>query len=471
VSSLASHARVTLISQWTRLLIQIVGFVALSRLLTPADFGIVAMVSSIVIIAGVVADFGLSLAGIQAASLSQGEKSSLFFLNAGAGLIAAAVVAASGPALAAFYGEPSVVLVAVVLALPLVIMSLSVQFRVEMTRASRYSALAMQDVVSAGGGLIAAVLAALAGWGYWALAAQSLAQALVLLALATAQARWWPGRPAPLREMRSFLVFGGNSLALQVANLASTTVDVMFVGRAQGPTTLGLYSRASQLVSMLILQIVSPLTRVILPRLSRARDDAEFNRVLHRTQRIVSYPLLAAVSLLAAAAPAGVVVAFGSNWTDMGSIAQILCVGAAFQAIGFIYYWALLARARTGLLLVAELPGRVVMIAGAILAAPIGADAVAAAMSLGQFVILVGSTVLVRRAGVDTIGTVRVALRPLVLAVLCFAAAASVALYTEVSPFIELLAVVAVWLGIAGLSLVVPSVRRDVRSVLASVRG
>ncbi|WP_460772541.1 oligosaccharide flippase family protein [Microbacterium sp. GXF7504] len=468
--SIAASARVTLASQWTRLLVQVVGFIVLSRLLDPAEFGLVAMVAPVVVIAGVFADFGLSLAGIQAPTLTQGQKSTLLWLNVVAGLAAAVVVGALGPLLALFYGEPRLVLLTLVLAIPLLLSSVSVQFRVELTRAGRYGALALADVLSALAGLIAATAAALAGAGYWALAAQSVTQALVLVVMAVAQARWLPTRPAPIREVRSMLVFGGNSLALQLANLVSTSFDQAMVGRSLGAEVLGLYSRASQLVSMLILQIVSPLTRVSLPRLAKAETDADFNRDLQRTQSVIVLPLLAAVSLLAAVAPAGIVVFFGEAWEGAGPLTRILCAGAAFQAVGYVYYWGLLARARTGLLLVAELPGRVVMVAGAFLLAPVGAWAVAAAMSVGQLVIFVGSTIVVHRAGIETLAIVRLAVRPAVVAGIAFLAAFWVTEAMPVPALTELLAGLAVWAVVMAASLAVPAVRGDVRALARSIR-
>ena len=78
---LTSSARVTVFSQWIRFAAQIVGFIALSRLLTPADFGIVAMVAPIVTVALLFADLGFGLAAVQAPTLTAGQKSTLFYIN------------------------------------------------------------------------------------------------------------------------------------------------------------------------------------------------------------------------------------------------------------------------------------------------------------------------------------------------------------------------------------------------------
>ena len=469
--SVAAGARITLASQTLRLFIQLGGLVVLSRLLDPADFGLVAMVASIITIAALVADFGLWLAAIQAPTLTSAQKSTLLLLNAAAGLVAGGAVAALGPVLALFYDEPRLTALAAVLAVPLVLTSIAVQFRVEINRAGRFGVLAAHDVTSAAAGLTAAIAAALAGWSYWAIAVQPLVQAVVLLTLAIAQARWMPRRPGPLRDVRELIAFGANNLGLHVANLVSTTTDVMAVGRAQGTVELGLYSRASQLITMVFTQIGSPLTRVLIPRLAAATDPYAFGAALARVQRVLAFGLLGVVSLAAAAAPAGAIVVFGADWAGVGPLLQLLCIGATFQSLGYIAYWALLARARTGMLLAAELPGRIVMIVGTIAVAGIGTPAVAAAMSVGQIVIFAGSMLALHRADIRVAPLLRAAAPAIVLAATAFTAATTIAFAVPSDPLLELILVLSVWAVAAGATLAIPAVRHALVSTLREVRA
>lgn len=470
--STAAGARVTLLSQWVRFAIQLGGFVLLSRLLSPADFGVFAMVSVIVAFASLVADFGLSLAGLQAPSLSQRQKSSLFYANLVAGIVGALLLVAAGPVLALFYNEPEVVSLSLLLAVPLVLSSAAVQFRVEINRAGRFRALAIQDVVSAGGGLAVAVCAALAGWGFWALGVQLVAQAAIVLVLAVSQARWMPTLAGSWAESRGLLAFGGNSLLNQLAYITSRSVDAMMVGRDQGATDLGLYNRSTQLVNMAFQQLVSPLTRVVLPRLtSTAKDLPIFMRELLGVQTVVAYSMLAVVSAMAALAPPLVVTVFGEDWAGMGSLVQILCIGAAFQSVGYVYYWVMLARGRTALLLFSELPGRAVMVVGALVCAQISTNAVAWAVTLGQVVIFAGSSLTLRRAGVSSAPLIGVAVRPAVVFVVAFSVGVAVAALVQAPPWVEGVAIAAAWALSAAAALAVPTVRSDVVAAIAVVRG
>lgn len=475
MSSYSSGAKVTLVSQWLKLSIQLVGFVVLSRLLTPDDFGIVAMVAVVVAFAALVGDFGLSLAGLQARDLNQRQKSGLFWMNTLAGFVGMLLVAASGPFLAAFYDEPRVVGLTLALSAGLLLSGMTAQFRVEINRGRRFQTLAVQDVASSLGGLIAATTAALGGLGYWALAIQTLIQAAFLLVLSVAQARWLPGWPSRNSGIRHLLLFGTDNFALQLLNFVSRSADVMAIGRVAGADALGIYSRSSQLVTLTIQQLVSPLTRAVLPGLAGQQGTPSFNRTLLRLQRIIVYVLSGVLSLLSAASAPLVAVVLGPDWVAMSPVIQVLAVGAVLQGLGYVYYWAFLALAQTRLLLYAELPGRVGIIVGSVLCAQFGIIAVAWVVTLGQAVIwLCSSLFFARRIGVSSGSLNRVAARPATVFGLAFAfSIAGQALIggPEVSPLILLLVSLACWGSVAALSLISHHVRTDLGLIFVEIKG
>ena len=114
--SASGNALLLLGGQWGRYILQLLALVVFARMLSPEDFGLVAMVTGVVGIAYVIGDFGLSLAALQAAELTAHQRTNLFWCNSGIGLaVAAAICVASGP-LAAFYGDSRVAPVTVALA-------------------------------------------------------------------------------------------------------------------------------------------------------------------------------------------------------------------------------------------------------------------------------------------------------------------------------------------------------------------
>ncbi|MEV8024918.1 lipopolysaccharide biosynthesis protein [Microbacterium sp. NPDC080220] len=392
----------TLVSQWVRFAIQLAAYVVLARLLSPEEFGIVAMVTVVVTFAAIFADLGLSLAALQAQTLRREERSNLFWLNAGAGLACALVVIALSPVLGVFYNSIEVVAVSAVLAVPLFLNALAVQFRVELMRDARFSALAAQEIAASFAGLVLAVLSALAGWSYWALVVQTLTQSVLILVIVLGQTRWRPSWPKRTGTMGRLVGFGRDTLALQLAYMISRGVDQLIIGRVLGADALGYYSRGSQLVSMAFQQVLSPLTRVVLPKISRA-EPADFHRQIELIHRGVCVTVVSLLGLIIAVSPPAVLVILGREWTDMAAVVQVLGAAAVFQAVAYIYYWAFLAKARTGVLFWSELPGRLLMIGGSIAFARYGILAVAVSILAGQLLMwLLGAYFSRRYVGLES---------------------------------------------------------------------
>jgi PST family polysaccharide transporter len=139
---------VTLTSQGGQFVLQSISTVVLARLLVPAEFGMVAMVTAITGLASAFADLGLSEATIQRKEITHHQVSALFWINLAVGLGLTLVTAAIAPVLAKFYREPRLVNITLVLSITFLIGSLRVQPDALLKRQMRFSALAIRDVSS-----------------------------------------------------------------------------------------------------------------------------------------------------------------------------------------------------------------------------------------------------------------------------------------------------------------------------------
>lgn len=398
----ARAAAVTLAGQWTKYALQLASLVVLARLLTPTDFGLIAMTTAVIGIANVLGDFGLSLAAIQARQLSQGQRSNLFWLNGAVGTITALVFVPIAPLLASFYNDPRLTLLTIALGSSFVVAGFTTQHRADLTRRTRFTSLALSDVLGQAAAFATAVLSAWAGAGYWALALQQIVFAVVSGVLVVSWSRWRPSRPSRAEPMRALLSYGGSTFLTQVVNYISANADSVLLGQRFGATVLGFYNRAFQLVSLPVQQLASPLTRIALPLLSRITEPAELTRVATKVHAALLWALLSILSVLAAMSEQVTSVVLGPGWSAAADLLPILAVGGAFQVLSYVYYWVFLATARTGLLFVSELSGRLVMIAGMIVFIEDGPAAVATASAAGTALIwAVGSFLTVKRTGID----------------------------------------------------------------------
>jgi PST family polysaccharide transporter len=472
IGSVARDSAKTLGGQWTRYLLQIVALVLFSRLLTPADYGIMTMATAVTSVAFVVGDFGLSLAAIQAPTLSDAHRSALFWVNTSLGVVIAGVVLASSHLVGDFYGNDAVGGVVALLSASFVLSGIGVQYRVELTRQGRFGLLAAQDVAAQLIGMIVAFICILCGLQYWSLVWMQLTIALVPLIVMVAAVPWRPGRPRLAEGLRPFMTFGAYTFGTQVINYMSANLDSILLGRASGASALGLYNRAYQFAFTPIQQVASPLTRVFLPSLAEvARDGRALGAQVGRVQVVLTYSLGAVLALLFVEAPVALPWVLGLDWAGAVGLLQVLAVAALLQVCGYPFYWALLALGKTRVLFYAELGPRIVMLIGLVFAAPRGASVVALVVAGGQLLVLLALTVVTVPAMAQQ-GLIGCLVRPLL--VLTAASAVSVAaapLAASFGPPGHVLALGLVWAAVFAGSLSFAAVRRDVGVVTGVARA
>src|SRR5439155_12223968 len=188
-------AGVTMLSQGVAFAVQMISTVVLARLLTPADFGVVTMVTTFSLL---LMSFGLNgfpEAVVQREEIDHYIVSNLFWINVGMGLLLSTCFAAAGSLLARFYGDPRVAQVAAGMSLTIFIGSTSILHTALLKRAMRFTAVAAADLLSKAVSVVVSVLLASAGWRYWALVAGAIALQLAQSIAAWTLCRWTPGRP------------------------------------------------------------------------------------------------------------------------------------------------------------------------------------------------------------------------------------------------------------------------------------
>jgi PST family polysaccharide transporter len=194
--------------------------------------------------------------------------------------------------------------------------------------------IAIADTVSAVVGGALGVIAALVGWGYWAIVVQLVAtDALLLSVLLTLGAGWKPNIEfGLLRDIAGFSAraFGAGVLV----NSVSRNVDNLLVGRFQGPQALAFYGLAYRLLLLPVQLANTTVGSVLFPVFSRLADDrVSLGVELRRATRILAVLFLPTMLLVSAAALQLVLLIFGRAWLPAVPIVQVLAVAGALQAI------------------------------------------------------------------------------------------------------------------------------------------
>lgn len=376
----ARGGAITVVGQGLKALIQLLSVVVLSRLLGPEDFGLIAMVTVAVAFGELVLDFGLTAAALRSTRLTQAQASNLFWLNVGLGVSLGVALALGGPALAALYSEPRIAVIAPVIGLSLVFRGLQAQLQVHLARNHRFTAIAVTDVASQALAFVGAVVAAMAGLGFWALVIQVVVLAGSLFLLRVATARWVPSLPRRGVGSGPLVRDGANYAVSQVLTFAAGNVDTFVIGVRWDSQVLGYYNRAFQLLTLPLSRLLTPLTSVAVPMLTRTRDSAgDVVRLLSRIQTVIVLPVAVLFALAAGSADALVPVLLGDNWTPAVSLFQILAVGGALRALAHVNYWMFLVLAPSRELLRLNAVTKSLTVGLVVVAATVSVEAVAVA--------------------------------------------------------------------------------------------
>jgi len=374
---------ITLAAQAAKLVLNLATAVILARLLSPGEFGLVAMSTALVYFLLPAIDLGLPAATVQRERIDHDQVSTLFWTNLGAGVVVAAAVTGCAPLLAAFYGEPMLARVTPALAAGLVLAGAGAQHHAILRRQMRYGAVSAVETVALVAGLGAGAAFAARGAGVWSLVAMHVAIHLTSTVGAWVVCRWRPGRPGPVSAVRDLLGFGGRLTGFRVVNYLARNADDVLIGRFAGAAMLGLYTKAYKLLLVPVREIGGPASSVVVAGLSRLQDDpARFRQYYVRAVLVVAAAGMPVVAFMCLAADNVVALLLGDAWSGCVPLFRILAPAAfvgTFHAAGS---WACTALGRAGRMLRWQLIASAVTVAAFGIGIRWGAEGVAAACSV-----------------------------------------------------------------------------------------
>jgi len=323
------------VSQAGRLGTQLLTTVILARLLAPSDFGLVGMAMVVIGFINIFKDLGTSAAIIQRTKLSDPLLSSIFWINAGFGLLVSLLLFFLAPLGGLLYQEPRVVLVLRVLSVSFFFSGLGILQQALLERFVSFHKLAKLEVFSAFGGAVIGIGLAFAGAGVWSLIAQTLSTAFLSTILLWHSSSWRPKFLFDGKELLAVSQFSLNLTGFNVFNYFARNADYFLIGRFLGAQDLGYYTLAYRILLFPIQNISAVIGRVLYPVLSTIQNDNErfssaYLNVI-RNIALITFPLM--LGVLALAKPF-ILVLFGEKWQPVILLIKILAPVGMIQSIG-----------------------------------------------------------------------------------------------------------------------------------------
>ena len=352
--------------------------IVLARLLTPKEFGTVALLALFVGVAGIVIDSGFSSALIQRQDVTIREESAVFWFNAGMGAMAAGLLCLASPAIAAFFRAPILVPLTCVMGANLFLSALGSVHTTLLSKALDFKTQmkigAVASAVSGG----AAVVLAWRGAGVWALAGQVLISTATTVVLLWSWHDWRPVWSFSFKALRPLFGFGSFYLLSTLLDTVYARVSTLIIGKLYSAEELGQYNRAwgtQQLPASILSSVIG---RVAFPSFAAHAGDKELlrrgTRKVLRGLMFVNAPAM--LGLMAAAGPV-VATLFGPQWAPSVPILQVLCLAGLFWPLHVINLNVLMAQGYSNLFFKLEVAKKVLGVAALLAASPFGVLAMA----------------------------------------------------------------------------------------------
>jgi len=312
--------------------IELLVFVILARLLTPADFGLIAMVIAFFAIAQTFVDSGMGQALIRKKEITEDDRSTIFWFNMAISIVLYILLYISAPYIAGFYSEPILTPITRVMGISVIFFGLGIVQRAELTQRLDFQRQTYAELIASLTTNILAVYLAYRGFGVWALVVKS-----VSLALFSSVLMWvlYPKKISFTFNKQSFnelFGFGSRLLLASIFSRITENIHNLVIGRVFAATTLGLFTKADDLKNRTSRIITGIIQKVSYPVLSKRQDNKEQLRDGYRkVLRLSSAGVIPVISLLIIFAEPIIIIVFGEQWRGAIPFLKILAIS------GYLY--------------------------------------------------------------------------------------------------------------------------------------
>lgn len=335
----------------------------LARLLTPEEYGIMAMITILIAISNSVVDCGFSNALIRKIDIKQIDYNTVFYFNLLVSIALYVVLYISASAISVFFKEPLLIELIRVVSLVLIINALAIIPRTIFTKNTDFKTQTKVSFISSITSAVIGVGMALNGMGVWSLAWQQLSRQFFNTLFLWIYCRWLPVLEFSINSFKEMFGFGSKLLLSGLIDTIYKNVYYLVIGRFHSSAQLGQYTRAEQFNTIFSNQLVAVIQRVSYPVLCSMQDEPE--RLKEAYRRIVKTTMLISFTLmlgLAAVAEPLITILIGEKWLVAASFLQIICFAGMLYPLNSLNLNILQVKGRSDLFLKLEIIKKIIAI-------------------------------------------------------------------------------------------------------------
>ena len=360
----------------------------LSRVLSPSDFGLIAMLAIFLAVAQSLIDSGFSQALIQKSNnVTENDLSTAFYINLVVSILLYFMLYISAPIIADFYRQPVLVDLSRVLFFVIIINAIAIVPRTKLLIAINFKKQSLINSISMIVSAFVAIYMVWGGFGYWALVGMSLSKSVISSVLLIYFSRWYPKFIFSIESCKSLFSFGSNLLVVGIISTIVQNLYSILIGRYFNATQVGYFQQGFNYTNILSVTISSVTQGVAYPVMSSIQEDKErLLQIYIKVMGIITLSTFPFFIGFAAISEEFVVIFLGDKWTPIIPIIVILSFARLITPISSLNLTILKARGRSDLFLKTDLSKLPMTILALFLAIPYGILGVAIAQLITTFI-------------------------------------------------------------------------------------
>lgn len=337
--------------------------IVLARLLSPAEYGLIGIVTIFTVILTGIVDSGFSNALIRKSDTSQDDYNTMFITNLGMSVLLYLLLFACAPLISRFFDRVELTSLTRVAGLILIIQAFSLVQNTILTKRIDFKTKTKASVIGAVVSGAIGIGMAFMGFGVWALVGQLLSRQFVYSLCLWLFNKWHPSFHFSIPSFKYMWGFGWK---LMLSGLLSNIWNQLYqlvVGKFYSPETLGQYTRSKEYASIFSSNFTSIIQRVSFPVLAEIQNDKE--RLVPAYRKVISLTMfVTAISMISLGAVSEPLIycLIGPQWNDAASFLPLICISMSLYPLHAINLNMLQVQGRSDIYLIIEIIKKVIAI-------------------------------------------------------------------------------------------------------------
>lgn len=334
---------------------QIVGMIfgiAIARILSPGDYGLVGMLAIFTAVANTIMDSGFTVTLVNKKEIRHEDYNAVFWFSVLAGVIMYVILFFTAPLIARFYDRPELINLSRVLFLSFLIGSAGFTHTAVLFKKLMVKERAKIDIVAVSVSGAVGLTLALTGFAYWGLAIQAVLMTAVSVSLRWYYAPWKPTFSfnfTPIKEMFGF------SSKLFITNIfiqINSNILSVLIGRFYGKEQVGIYTQGNKwalIGNNVVSGMIDSVTQPVFVEVREDKDrQLQIFRKMLRFGAFISFPVLFGLAFVA---QEFILITVGEKWLESVPFLQLFCLYMGLNYLGSLYYKLLLSYGKSNIIM------------------------------------------------------------------------------------------------------------------------